>query len=136
MKVIKTANGNEIKLSKSEWESIGKTAGWMRTATDAPIDYKYLSLLPLLSQFREMMEYLIKLNPVVAADIIQESFPKEWDEYKENVDTEYSEDIIENFVYKILNQYGSEVEGNASILGKIFYPLVKRALIVGLPGAQ
>lgn len=29
MKLIKTANGNQIKLSKSEWESIGKTAGWI-----------------------------------------------------------------------------------------------------------
>ena len=28
MKVIKTANGNDIELSKKEWESIGKTAGW------------------------------------------------------------------------------------------------------------
>lgn len=32
MKIIKTANGNEIKLSKSEWESIGKTAGWMKSS--------------------------------------------------------------------------------------------------------
>jgi len=28
MKIIKTASGNEIKISKSEWQSIGKTAGW------------------------------------------------------------------------------------------------------------
>ena len=32
MKLIKTANGKRIKLSRSEWESIGKTAGWMKTA--------------------------------------------------------------------------------------------------------
>lgn len=32
MKLIKTANGKKIKMSKSEWEGIGKTAGWMRTA--------------------------------------------------------------------------------------------------------
>ncbi|UCH72084.1 MAG: hypothetical protein JSW62_00610 [Thermoplasmatales archaeon] len=38
MKVIKTANGKKIKLSKSEWESIGKTAGWMKTADDYPTD--------------------------------------------------------------------------------------------------
>jgi len=30
MKVIKTASGNQIKISKSEWKSIGKTAGWMK----------------------------------------------------------------------------------------------------------
>lgn len=30
MKLIKTASGKRtIKMSKSEWESIGKTAGWM-----------------------------------------------------------------------------------------------------------
>lgn len=28
MKITKTANGNQIKLSKSEWETIGRTAGW------------------------------------------------------------------------------------------------------------
>jgi len=33
MKVIKTASGKKtIKISKSEWESIGKTAGWMKEA--------------------------------------------------------------------------------------------------------
>jgi hypothetical protein len=33
MKLVKTASGkNKIKLSKSEWENIGKTAGWMRKA--------------------------------------------------------------------------------------------------------
>ena len=29
MKLIKTASGNQIKMSKSEWQSIGKTAGWL-----------------------------------------------------------------------------------------------------------
>ena len=33
MKIIKTASGKQtIKISKSEWESIGKTAGWMKTS--------------------------------------------------------------------------------------------------------
>ena len=33
MKVIKTASGkNRIKISKSEWTSIGKKAGWMKEA--------------------------------------------------------------------------------------------------------
>ena len=32
MKVIKTASGNQVKMSKSEWQSIGKTAGWMKKA--------------------------------------------------------------------------------------------------------
>ena len=33
MKIIKTANGKkQVKMSKSEWVSIGKKAGWMKTA--------------------------------------------------------------------------------------------------------
>jgi len=32
MKIIKTASGNQVKMSKSEWQSIGKKAGWMKTA--------------------------------------------------------------------------------------------------------
>lgn len=34
MKIIKTASGKKIKLSKKEWESIGKKAGWMKKASD------------------------------------------------------------------------------------------------------
>jgi hypothetical protein len=34
VKVIKTASGNEIKLSKSEWQSIGKTAGWVKKSDE------------------------------------------------------------------------------------------------------
>ena len=32
MKIIKTANGQKIKMSKKEWQSIGKKAGWMKKA--------------------------------------------------------------------------------------------------------
>jgi len=38
MKVIKTASGNQIKMSKSEWTSIGKTAGWMDNPKEKAID--------------------------------------------------------------------------------------------------
>ena len=35
MKVIKTASGKKkIKISKKEWESIGKTAGWMKESEE------------------------------------------------------------------------------------------------------
>ena len=34
MKLIKTASGKEtIKITKSDWESIGKTSGWMKQAS-------------------------------------------------------------------------------------------------------
>ena len=33
MKITKTASGkSKIKMSKKEWQSIGKKAGWMKTA--------------------------------------------------------------------------------------------------------
>ena len=36
MKVIKTASGkNRIKMSKSEWTSIGKKAGWIKSANES-----------------------------------------------------------------------------------------------------
>lgn len=32
MKIIKTASGKSIKISKPEWEEMGKKAGWMKKA--------------------------------------------------------------------------------------------------------
>ena len=33
MKIVKTASGKQkIKMSKKEWQSIGKKSGWMKTA--------------------------------------------------------------------------------------------------------
>jgi len=29
MKLVKTASGNQVKMSKSEWKAIGKTANWL-----------------------------------------------------------------------------------------------------------
>ena len=34
MKLVKTANGKKLKLSRTEWESIGLTAKWMKKAMD------------------------------------------------------------------------------------------------------
>jgi len=48
MKLIKTASGNRIKISKKEWESIGKKAGWMKKAQvevfdlSSPMNTKYI----------------------------------------------------------------------------------------------
>jgi len=32
MKLTKTANGNILKISKKEWDSVGKKAGWIKVA--------------------------------------------------------------------------------------------------------
>jgi len=39
MKIIKTASGKKIKMSKKEWESIGKTAGWAKEASNDLLSY-------------------------------------------------------------------------------------------------
>ena len=39
MKLTKTANNTVLKISKSEWESIGKTAGWVKTAKKYDVEY-------------------------------------------------------------------------------------------------
>ena len=51
MKVIKTASGNQIKMSKKEWESIGKTAGCIKEA--GFYDAKYVK-----SDDIEVMEFI------------------------------------------------------------------------------
>jgi len=52
MKIIKTASGKKtIKMSKSEWTSMGKTAGWMRTAGFYAAKY-------VKSDDLEVMEYI------------------------------------------------------------------------------
>jgi len=43
MKIIKTASGkNKIKISKSEWQSIGKKAGWMRVAFEPSLTWEQM----------------------------------------------------------------------------------------------
>jgi hypothetical protein len=38
MKIEKTASGSRIKLSKKEWEAIGKKAGWEKESKELPLD--------------------------------------------------------------------------------------------------
>ena len=39
MKITKTASGKQVvKISKSEWQNIGKKAGWMKVANDERSD--------------------------------------------------------------------------------------------------
>jgi len=42
MKLVKTASGkHNVKISKSEWQAIGKKAGWMKTASITDVFDKY-----------------------------------------------------------------------------------------------
>ena len=47
MKITKSASGKkEIRISKKEWQTIGKKAGWMRTKKAAMTEEKWNSLTP------------------------------------------------------------------------------------------
>lgn len=39
MELIKTANGKSIKISKSEWLSIGNKTGWIKTSKSYDVEY-------------------------------------------------------------------------------------------------
>ena len=40
MKIVKTASGKQnIRLSRSEWKSIGERAGWIKTAKQYEVSY-------------------------------------------------------------------------------------------------
>jgi len=40
MKLVKTASGKKLKISKKEWQSIGKKAGWMKKAREEGFEGK------------------------------------------------------------------------------------------------
>ena len=61
MKVIKTASGNQIKMSKTEWEKIGRTAGWMKTANADLIEH--IRRLVDDEKSRNSEEYYIAIEP-------------------------------------------------------------------------
>ena len=74
MKLIKTASGKKkIKISKSEWQSIGKKAGWMKKAYDVPDpywhggpDYKPFTIEDIEEQIKEKIDGIaayIEFNP-------------------------------------------------------------------------
>ena len=54
MKIVKTAAGNKLKLSKTEWESIGKTTGWMRTAFSTVYEGEYKGHKIRIDEDREL----------------------------------------------------------------------------------
>ena len=78
MKIIKTASGKKtIKLSKSEWQSIGKKAGWVKVASPSEED-----LYAHEEGNRESREYDYGdageggSAPFTAPDLIKDAFMK------------------------------------------------------------
>ena len=84
MKIIKTASGNQVKMSKSEWESIGKTAGWI-TAENFRWDVTGLTPNPKNNPLQTIIQiadmYGKDVGPNVARDIaeyLEEKYNIDW----------------------------------------------------------
>ena len=63
MKLIKTASGKkQIKMSRKEWETIGKTAGWMKEAATPPSQIATVAITRLITGLQSALNE-IKQNP-------------------------------------------------------------------------
>jgi len=79
MKIIKTASGKkQIKISKSEWESIGKKAGWTKEAQSGSIRYRqpesdgaHLYAYPKIKEFFDSAKTELVTIDSVADDIFE-----------------------------------------------------------------
>jgi hypothetical protein len=62
MELVKTASGKKsIKISKKEWKSIGKTAGWMKISNSNVDLFEHQELVPshiqgIISKYDEQAE--------------------------------------------------------------------------------
>ena len=69
MKITTTASGKtQVKLSKSEWESIGKKAGWMKMANNADAfadgyEMAQISVEEAIKQNLQEVLNLMRVNP-------------------------------------------------------------------------
>ena len=75
MKILKTASGKQtIKISKSEWNNIGKKAGWI----DNDASREYQEILVSFSAFSKNMERLISVfNKLAGVDDKRKSMEAE-----------------------------------------------------------
>ena len=77
MKIIKTASGKKrLKMSKKEWESIGKKYGWMKSSKETELEMGIKVEKEHLDIYREI-ESLLKKNDI--------SIPWTEDEFAEKV---------------------------------------------------
>lgn len=61
MKITKTASGNKITLSKSEWQNIGKKAGWIKEAQSPFVLTDQFNVHP--DYVEKVADYLKTLGP-------------------------------------------------------------------------
>jgi hypothetical protein len=78
MKLVKTANGHKIKMSRSDWESYGRKAGWLKKAQQTRDNSLDGPLMSELAQLRTRLaglkgEYL---DSVVSGSVTNAHFLK------------------------------------------------------------
>lgn len=113
MKLVKTASGKQtVKISKKEWEALGKQAGWMKQANWSSSDpnegddsMKQTQIfLKISNALRQLLEVPSEKALAVLSNIYKQSYLLE---KLNNPSGEYSENPIENFIFTQLNKYNS-----------------------------
>jgi len=102
MKIIKTANGKKIKMSKSEWQSIGKTAGWL-TANPNGNNSNWLTNIPNLNDELDptrLKENVLMINPEPLFNTSEDAV--QWVQSKGDAPqaSRGIKDLLDNFMYR------------------------------------
>ena len=78
MKIVKTASGKKtIKMSKTEWETIGSDNGWTKKAavrfdggSGAPVEGADNEWVKNLSKAQTCLAYTVQINPEKVLDLL------------------------------------------------------------------
>lgn len=115
MKIIKTANGNQIKLSKNEWQSIGKTAGWGKDIADAAGENDIDKAIKTITETIEEDDPLYQIYQAVISDLHKKSSlanqrkeqqSQELDEKNTRARMEYTVIEIDTILDRMINYDG------------------------------
>ena len=88
MKLIKTASGKKkLKISRKEWTSIGKKAGWMKIAQESQ---EYIEHYWLTNAYKKMKELNATQEQIDAAEKIIKRYSKE----AISIDKAFYDDVI------------------------------------------
>ena len=105
MKLIKTANGSKtIKINKKEWQSIGKTAGWMKKAQIMDDEImKILQNTDRPGKIKQLMDYYVKIHPNASGYELNTLWSVLGPESLESINQYIQEHVI-NWVDQPMNQ--------------------------------
>ena len=125
MKLIKTANGKRVKMSKSEWQSIGKKAGWMREAFLTEEERQLMldkSNIPLLRNLVKSLlecternngrfdEYDVKeIDELIQYNSILSKYANLWETFKKALNYSASGDVDLSSGHTLLRSIGADI---------------------------